>query len=467
MYIKRDKKYYIYIYMLDVFSMIIAFFLAFLIRFMYESTNTIMYVNLFVFLIGVVVFVDTITTNIYDFFERSLFNEILAILRLWIYIVFVVFGYFFMYQIGTSYSRLFVVYFVSVGILLMFFMRNIFKHMITKRHLKSKNGTKMAIVTTSYNAPKIVSSINKLKRKDFAVVQLVIIDKNEIGREYGGYTVTACKDDFFAVCCQTVVDEVFVDIGYNKIFMDTIIKYFQEMGVGVHVNLNNFGLKFQKVSIEKLFDSTVLTFSNNVISYSKHFQKRLLDFIGSIIGIIITVIVSIFLIPAICIDSRGFPVYSQQRVGRNGRHFKIFKFRSMYKDADERKKYMMDKNKMQGLLFKIDDDPRITKVGKFIRRTSLDELPQFFNVFKGDMSLVGTRPPTVDEFEKYDFHHKSRLSFKPGITGMWQIMGRSNITDFEKIVELDNEYIENWSMWLDIKIIFKTIFIVLRGRGAV
>lgn len=447
--------------------MMIAFYLAYIIRFKYESANQIIYINLFIFLICLVVFIDTITANIYNFFERSLFKEIFATLRLWCYIILVVFGYFFMYQIGSSYSRLFVFYFVSIGTLIMFFTRIIFKRLVAKRHIKSKTGTKMAIVTTSYNAPKILSTINNLKTKDFMVAQLVIVDKNEIGCEYNGYKVTACKDDFFAVCCQTVVDEVFVDIGPDKILMDNIIKEFQGMGICVHVNFKNFGLKFQKVSIEKLFDSTVLTFSNNVISYSKLFQKRVLDFIGSIIGIVITIIVSIFLIPAICIDSKGFPIYSQKRVGRNGRYFRIFKFRSMYKDADERKKHMMDKNKMQGLVFKMDDDPRITRVGKFIRRTSIDELPQFFNVFKGDMSLVGTRPPTIDEFERYEFHHKSRLSFRPGITGMWQVAGRNNITDFEKIVELDNEYIENWSMRLDIKIILKTIFLVFKGSGAI
>ena len=121
---------------------------------------------------------------------------------------------------------------------------------------------------------------------------------------------------------------------------------------------------------------------------------------------------------------------------------------------------------MNGLMFKMDEDPRITKVGKFIRKTSIDELPQFWNILKGDMSLIGTRPPTLDEFEKYESHHKRRLSMKPGITGMWQVSGRSNIHDFEEIVKLDCEYIDNWSPWLDIKIFFKTIKVVLKGIGA-
>src|SRR5699024_735989 len=130
-----------------------------------------------------------------------------------------------------------------------------------------------------------------------------------------------------------------------------------------------------------------------------------------------------------------------------------YKFRSMYIDAEERKKELMAQNEMNGLMFKMEDDPRITKVGKFLRKTSLDEFPQFINILKGDMSLVGTRPPTLDEFEQYKTYHKKRLSFRPGLTGMWQVSGRSDITDFEEIVRLDVEYINNWSVSLDIKIL--------------
>ena len=138
----------------------------------------------------------------------------------------------------------------------------------------------------------------------------------------------------------------------------------------------------------------------------------------------------------------------------------------MYPDAEERKKELMEKNKMSGFMFKVDHDPRIFPFGNFIRKTSLDEFPQFFNVLKGDMSLIGTRPPTVDEYEQYELHHKGRLAMKPGLTGMWQASGRSNITDFEEIVRLDAYYIENWSLALDAKIILKTFAVVLKKEGA-
>ena len=138
----------------------------------------------------------------------------------------------------------------------------------------------------------------------------------------------------------------------------------------------------------------------------------------------------------------------------------------MYADAEERKKELMEQNEMDGLMFKMTDDPRITKIGKFIRKTSLDELPQFWNVLKGDMSLIGTRPPTVDEWEKYELHHRARLAIKPGLTGMWQVSGRSEITDFEEVVKLDTKYISEWSFMLDIKILFKTVLIVLGQKGS-
>ncbi len=157
----------------------------------------------------------------------------------------------------------------------------------------------------------------------------------------------------------------------------------------------------------------------------------------------------------------------------------MYKFRSMYMDAEKRKQELMEKNRISGgLMFKMDDDPRIIGsekkgrdgkpkgIGNFIRNTSLDEFPQFFNVLKGDMSLVGTRPPTLDEWSHYAPHHRLRMSTKPGITGLWQISGRSDITDFEQVIQLDRRYIEYWSLWWDIKILFKTVKVVFRHKGA-
>ena len=174
----------------------------------------------------------------------------------------------------------------------------------------------------------------------------------------------------------------------------------------------------------------------------------------------------LFRSPIIKKQSPGPVFFSQTRVGKNGRKFKLYKFRSMNVNAEAEKEALMEQNKMRGLMFKMEDDPRIFPVGKFIRKYSIDELPQFFNVLRGDMSLVGTRPPTLEEFEHYQIHHKARLGIKPGITGMWQVSGRSDITDFEEVVALDTHYISQWSLALDLKILVKTFQVVLTGEGS-
>ena len=183
---------------------------------------------------------------------------------------------------------------------------------------------------------------------------------------------------------------------------------------------------------------------------------------------LLTGIIFIFVAPIIYIKSPGPIFFKQVRIGKNGKKFNIYKFRSMYMDAEERKKELMAQNDIKdGMMFKMDNDPSIIKgIGNFIRDYSLDEFPQFWNVLIGDMSLVGTRPPTVDEWEKYEMHHRSRLAFKPGLTGMWQVSGRSNITDFEEVVRLDTEYIKKWSPGLDIMILFKTVAVVLGKVGS-
>ncbi len=198
-----------------------------------------------------------------------------------------------------------------------------------------------------------------------------------------------------------------------------------------------------------------------------------MDIAGGLVGCLLTGIIFVFIAPVIYISSPGPIFFSQERVGKNGRRFKMYKFRSMYMDAEKRKAELMKENKMgDGKMFKLDFDPRVignkilpdgtkkTGIGDFIRKTSLDEFPQFFNVLKGDMSIVGTRPPLIGEVSLYELHHRARLAIKPGITGMWQVSGRSDITDFEEVVRLDREYIENWSFGLDVKILVKTVLAV-------
>ena len=211
----------------------------------------------------------------------------------------------------------------------------------------------------------------------------------------------------------------------------------------------------------------MISFCETVITTRMVVVKRLMDICGALIGLLVTAVATIFVAPPLLIESPGPLFFAQTRVGRNGRLFKMYKFRSMYADAEERKKELMAKNEMDsGLMFKIEDDPRITKVGKVIRKLSIDELPQFWNVLKGDMSLIGTRPPTLDEFQMYKSSYKRRLSIRPGITGMWQVSGRSDIKNFDEVLALDLEYIDNWSVTLDLKLLFKTVWVALFGKGA-
>lgn len=192
--------------------------------------------------------------------------------------------------------------------------------------------------------------------------------------------------------------------------------------------------------------------------------KRFLDIVGALVGLGITAIVVIPVAISTHLDNPGPIFYSQIRCGYKGRTFRIWKFRSMIEDAD-RLKHLVH-NEAQGGIFKNRNDPRITRVGRFLRKTSLDELPQFWNVLKGDMSLVGTRPPTVEEVLRYKRHHWKRLEVKPGITGEWQANGRSSVLDFEEIVKLDLAYQEKWSVTYDIRLILKTIVEVVRRKGA-
>lgn len=263
----------------------------------------------------------------------------------------------------------------------------------------------------------------------------------------------------------------------DEIYFALPIKYFKEIqkyvligeerGITSRILLDLIETKFSRVNVASLGTLPMITFHSVSLNKLQLFIKRVIDVVGATVGIVITSVLWLGAGIAIKINSPGPVFFSQERVGTNGRVFKLYKFRSMYIDAEERKKEMEDQNEMaDNFMFKIENDPRMTPVGKFIRRTSIDELPQFINVLKGDMSLVGTRPPTVDEVKIYKNYHLRRISIKPGITGMWQVTGRSAIKDFDEVVKLDTRYIDQWSVGLDIKIILKTILVVLRKNGA-
>ena len=220
--------------------------------------------------------------------------------------------------------------------------------------------------------------------------------------------------------------------------------------------------------ISSIGNYPVVSYHINSQNPGMSFVKRAIDIIGALVGLIISSPVILGAGVLIKLDSPGPVFFKQTRVGRNGRRFKIYKLRTMSKDAETQKSDLLDRNEMggSGVIFKIKDDPRITKVGAFLRKTSIDELPQFLNVLKGDMSLVGTRPPTEDEVKEYECMHWRRLRIKPGITGLWQISGRNSINSFDEIVELDVQYIANWTIVTDLRILLSTIAVVLKQKDA-
>ena len=315
---------------------------------------------------------------------------------------------------------------------------------------------------------------------EYSRIVAVSLDTDLTGTEIYGIPIVADQKDVVEFACGEWIDEVFIPPCDENEYPDQLVDAFIEMGITVHTGITKSGARPSgRRQVEKIGTYIVITTSMNYADSSKLTVKRMMDIAGGLVGCLITLLIMITVGPVIYINSPGPIFFSQERIGRNGRKFKMYKFRSMYMDAEARKKELMSQNKISdGMMFKLDFDPRIignkllpdgrkkTGIGQFIRKTSLDEFPQFFNVLMGDMSLVGTRPPTLDEWEQYKPHHRARMAFRPGLTGMWQVSGRSNITDFEEVVKLDTEYINEWSLRLDLKILWKTVVGVFRNDGA-
>ena len=301
----------------------------------------------------------------------------------------------------------------------------------------------------------------------YNVIGTLIVDQDQVTGTVDGNEISCTLDKLVNTVVTYQIDDVVFKLpGQGQKALFELITDFEDMGANCHYALDVPTGARGNATMEMFGEMFMATYTLRTQSTWQLVMKRVMDICGAVVGLILCGIISIFLIPAIKLDSPGPAIFSQIRIGKNGRRFKFYKFRSMYIDAEERKKELMKNNEMDGLMFKMEDDPRITKVGKFIRKTSLDEFPQFWNVLIGDMSLVGTRPPTEDEFNKYNGHYKRRLMMTPGITGLWQVSGRSSITDFDEVVKLDLEYIDNWSLLGDIKILFKTVYSVIKRDGA-
>nr|WP_289045013.1 sugar transferase [uncultured Blautia sp.] len=376
--------------------------------------------------------------------------------------------YLFMSQQGVMYSRGAFTIMCTLYFFIAYAARIGWKKVIRSRKFAEGEKRSILIITTDAEAANVVKALSGDSYGTYHLAGVALLDKNKTGSMIQRVPVVAGADDVTAYIHKNWVDEVFFALPEHVDIPKKIMKDCNRMGVVTHVQLAALNELGKNQVVEEIAGYMVLSSSINIVSSWQLLVKRLMDIAGGLVGCIFTGIIYIFIAPIMKVKSPGPVFFSQVRMGKNGKPFKIYKFRSMYMDAEERKKELMEKNNIKdGLMFKMDDDPRIIKgIGHFIRKTSLDEFPQFWNILKGDMSLVGTRPPTMDEWDKYELHHRRRLAIKPGLTGMWQVSGRSEITDFEEVVELDTKYIEQWSIGLDIKILFKTVTVVFTGSGA-
>ena len=282
-----------------------------------------------------------------------------------------------------------------------------------------------------------------------------------------GYLGYARKDQLSKIIRKRVIDQVYIMNTHGKeSLVQECVDSCVRLGVETRVVYPEERSDCYS-HVSSIGNYPVVSYHLNCINQDMDFVKRIIDFVGALVGLAVSSPILLVAALAIKADSDGPVFFTQTRVGKNGRHFQIYKLRTMTTDAEARKCELLSQNEMDsGLMFKIKEDPRVTKVGAFLRKTSIDEIPQFFNVLKGDMSLVGTRPPTVDEVAQYKNEHWRRLRIKPGITGLWQVSGRNAVNTFDEVVELDTKYIMSWTVWKDIEILLKTVAVVLRHKGA-
>lgn len=355
----------------------------------------------------------------------------------------------------------------GIAILLIYAGRVILKKVLKHMGDFSLELPHLVIVASAKEAARLVEELKANSYNRYRVSGVIYSDAfAKQGEMVKDIPVVADMRTYEEYMRQEVVDEVFVALKLTDPYISRIISPIEEIGATLHLRIPSLLPTAFPQTVSHIGSYTAVTSSPKMVTQTQMLLKRLIDIASALAGLLLTGIAFLFVAPIVKKQAPGPIFFSQTRVGRNGRQFKIYKFRSMYTDAEERKKELMAQNQMQGLMFKMENDPRIFPFGHFLRKSSIDELPQFWNVLKGDMSLVGTRPPTLDEYRHYELHHKFRLAFKPGITGLWQVSGRSSITDFEDVVKLDSEYIRNWSLGLDIKIILKTFKVVLKRGGA-
>ncbi len=464
---------------IDMFCMLAALLLSLLYRFHGLTSGWVQDIYVRVFALAIISeLVTSAAMNPFkNVLKRGYYHELVKTIQHVVFVELVLVFTLYIAQLAEPVSRSVMALFPVLYLLFGYAARILWKQFLKYRVLADRN---ILVVTYSDMAPEVLENMKTGEYQTIRTNGFIFLDKPMAGQSVCNIPVVANQDDMMEYICRSWVDEVLVVLPEGTKRPNKLLQQLSEAGVTRHyvIVTNSSRLQHNEI-VDQIGKYTVMTDAMNSVTWGQSLMKRLMDIVGGLFGCLFTGILYLFLAPAIRKQSPGPVIFSQTRVGKNGRQFKMYKFRSMYMDAEERKKELEEQNRVQdGMMFKLDFDPRIigneilpdgthkTGLGDFIRRTSLDEFPQFINVLKGDMSLVGTRPPTLDEWEKYGLHHRARMATKPGITGLWQVSGRSNIVDFEEVVRLDTDYIRSWSIGLDIKILFKTVMCVVKRDGS-
>lgn len=458
------------LYAIDMLSIIVSYWLATMIR--YASRNDLnsraIHWAVCVVLLLFCTFYSYLADWNHDFLKRGYFKEFTTVVRYMAFMMAVVIVFIFAAHWFLYISRTVIFHFTWINLLLTYCLHLLYRRFLHKRLTGEALASRMIVVAQQDKLAETIHTLTDRKDATYRIVGAAYANSVAApGETIDGIPIYSGYRNLTENMVQVPFDEAFINA--PDVPVETIAEFirgFEDMGVDCHYSLKTPGSGEALTRLHNFMGYNVVTYTMNRSSYKWLLVKRFFDIIGGLVGLALTGIIFLFLAPAIKIDSPGPVFFSQTRVGKNGRRFRIYKFRSMYRDAEARLQDLMKDNEVKGLMFKMEDDPRVTKVGKFIRKTSLDEFPQFLNVLKGDMSLVGTRPPTEKEFEQYNEHYRRRLMMTPGLTGMWQVSGRSDITDFDEVVKLDLYYIDHWSLGLDLKILFQTVAVVFGGKGA-
>lgn len=464
----------------DLCIVTISFFIGYVIRAGIESTGfyKVLSLNVYIGLLPVLLFIWGLLLYYFGMYKRVGLRQISEVVIITIktaLLGFVLFGsYVFVLHLQEQVTRLMIGIIFTLSTVLIISEKivfiAIFRH-VSKMGISFKGALftfrSILIVGTGKRAATFIDLIDNNPQWGIKIIGLIDIDKNKKGKEIDGYRVLGVFDDIPDIIHNNIVDEIVFIVPrswLNKI--DDIMHFCESEGLAIHLATDFFELKMLKAKQTDLHGFPLLTFEGATYKLEHLFIKRIFDFTASSIALIL--FAPVFLLVAVLIKStsEGPVLFKQKRCSVYGRQFTFYKFRTMVIDAESRLKEILEFNEMDGPVFKMTNDPRITTIGKLLRKYSLDELPQLWNVFKGDMSLVGPRPPLPSEVEKYDNWQRRKLSMRPGITCLWQISGRSDIADFTEWMKLDLEYIDNWSLWLDFKILLKTVPVVLLARGA-